>query len=93
MQLRDGLGSDHLSQTHQRLRIRHFFHSHPTETAIDHVGSYFPLQNFVTPVAHMFHNQHAQGYFRRRLLPSSNPALRMSLALRVVDGIQQLLIF
>src|SRR5215470_1214633 len=58
VQLRDGLRTDHLSQPYQRLGIRHFFHSYPTETAIDHVGSHFPLQNFVTPVAHMLQNQH-----------------------------------
>src|SRR5215469_4216039 len=92
VQFRDGLRAYHLSQSHQRLGVRNLLHPDPTEAAIHHVGSHLPLQRFITPVAHMLQNQHPQSHFRRRLLPSSHPTLLVSLALGVVDRIQQLLI-
>jgi hypothetical protein len=62
-------------------------HAHPAKTAIHHIRSHLPFQRFITPVAHVFQDQHAQGHFCRGLLTPSHLALRMSLALGVVHGI------
>src|SRR5512133_2978758 len=87
MQLPDRLRSNGLSQTDQCFGVRHFLHPDPAEAAIDNVGPHFPFQCFVTPVAHMLQHQHAQGYFRWRLLTPAKTALRMPLSLCVVNCI------
>src|SRR5207302_8791954 len=93
MQLTDSLRPDRLSQTHQRLGVRHLLPTDPAEAAIHHIRPHFPFQRFVTPVAHVLQNQYAQGHFRRRWLPTPKPTLRMPLSLGFVDRIHQLLIF
>src|SRR6266850_447984 len=92
-QLTDSLRPARLSQTHQRLAVRHLLPTDPAEAAIHHILPYFPFQRFVTPVAHVLQNQHAQGHFRRRWLPTPKPTLRMPLSLGFVHRIHQLLIF
>src|SRR5258708_1117098 len=43
MQLTDSLRPDRLSQTHQRLGVRHLLPTDPAEAAIHHVRPYFPF--------------------------------------------------
>src|SRR5215472_5883456 len=85
-------GTDRWSQANQRLGIRHLLHAHPAKTAIHHVRSHFSFQPFITPVAHLFQDQHAQGHFRRGLHTPSYSTLRMPLALRLLYGIPPRLI-
>src|SRR5271157_2860398 len=92
VQFADGLWPNRLPQTKQRLFIRHFRQANPAETPVHHVGAYFPLYNLVTPIAHVLQDQHAQGYFRRRLPPSPRAAPPMPFPLRLVDSCQQFLV-
>lgn len=93
MQLAQRFRANRLPQAHQRFCVRYLLHPDPAEAAVHHIGPTFPFQRFVTPVAHMLQNQHAQGYFGWRLRPPQRPALLVPLALRLVYRIHQLLVF
>src|SRR5271157_3499304 len=92
VQFADGLGPNRLPQTQQRLFIRHFRQANPAETPVHHVGSYFPLYNLVTPIAHVLQDQHAQRYFGWRLPSPARAAPPMPFPLRLVDGCQQFVV-
>ena len=93
MQLLDHFRPDELPQPRHGLGIRHFPVSHPRERAIHQIGAHFSLQRVIAPVANVFQQQQTQHHFGRRLLAAPFAALRIALALRLINRLQQLLIF
>src|SRR6266705_1031991 len=93
VQLLNHFRSDELPQPRQGLRIGHLLVSDPRKSPIHQIGTHFSLQRVIAPVSNVFQQQQTQYHFGRRLLTPPPAALRISFALRLINRIQQLLIF
>src|SRR6266851_3483926 len=85
--------SDQLPQPRQSLRIGHLLVSDPRKSPIHQIGAHFSLQRVIAPVSNVFQQQQSQHHFCRRLLTPPPAALRISFPLRLINRVQQLLIF
>src|SRR5580658_3295478 len=93
VQLLDHFRPDELPQPRHGLGIGHFAVSYSRKRAIHQIGPHFSLQRVIAPVANVFQQQQTQHHFGRSLLAASPAALRIPFALRLINRVQQLLIF
>ena len=93
VQLLDHFRPHELPQPRHGLGSGHFAVSHPRKRAIHQIGAHFLLQRVIAPVANVFQQQQTQHHLGRRLLAASPAALRIPFALRLINRVQQLLIF
>jgi hypothetical protein len=74
------------------LRVRNVLGTDTSEKSVDHVGSYFALDNVEASVPRVFQHEQSQSHLGWRSFPSSRCAIRPAPPQRFVHGIDELFV-